>query len=468
MPDRNEHPPEEVARLAQVLSGGFAAPRSLLGDKLRLQKWLAAHPSCEYPIVFSIAVFHAAGVATDNLPPGTSIEKYAGLLFRGMWRNGSLPNCKPDRVRSTNLVNAWSFVQFAGTTVGTHAMATLLSCIDHMTAVDRRLIDGCIASAIISTAEELAAMNTLVKSITLFPLAYDALRTTTPWATVAAEEGLKTLLASLLHAARAGALIVSDMEFDLDYGGLQTEVDDDEEEEKNAAAAAAPPVVEQREENGDHSSNPFGGLRAASGRFATAEAVAAQVAEYFARHRELESPTDRLASALFDLHGFNAADRDAFKKLDTLGSIGAKGACGARSVRKSQQQIDLLMSAVTQAAATPARAPRRCPLHLTLTAEIDVGRKMSIVEIIIMQTVNDDKTGGWKTKSGVCGVCARVCMCVRACVCAVCMCVCVRACVRVRRRSPSGFTHPPLHPAPPAPPAPPSPPPPSSLRSTSR
>jgi hypothetical protein len=27
----------------------------------------------------------------------------------------------------------------------------------------------------------------------------------------------------------------------------------------------------------------------------------------------------------------------------------------------------------------PARAPRRCPLHLTLTAEIDVGRKMSIV-----------------------------------------------------------------------------------------
>ena len=27
----------------------------------------------------------------------------------------------------------------------------------------------------------------------------------------------------------------------------------------------------------------------------------------------------------------------------------------------------------------PARALRRCPLHLTLTAEIDVGRKMSIV-----------------------------------------------------------------------------------------
>ena len=234
-------------------------------------------------------------------------------------------------------------------------------------------------------------MNTLVKSITLFPLAYDALRTTTPWATVAAEEGLKTLLASLLHAARAGALFVSDMEFDLDYGGLQEEADDDEEEEKDAAAAAAaPPVVEQREEDCDHSSNPFGGLRAASGRFATAEAVAAQVAEYSARHRELESPTDRLASALFDLHGFNAADRDAFKKLDTLGSIGAKGACGARSVRKSQQQIDLLMSAVTQAAATPARAPRRCPLHLTLTAEIDVGRKMSIVIIIIMQTVNDE------------------------------------------------------------------------------
>jgi hypothetical protein len=38
----------------------------------------------------------------------------------------------------------------------------------------------------------------------------------------------------------------------------------------------------------------------------------------------------------------------------------------------------------------PARAPRRCPLHLTLTAEIDVGRKMSIVIIIIMQTVNDE------------------------------------------------------------------------------
>jgi hypothetical protein len=287
MPDRNEHPPEEVARLAQVLSGGFAAPRSLRGDKLRLQKWLAAHPSCEYPIAFSIAVFHAAGVATDNLPPGTSIEKYAGLLFRGLWRNGSLPNCKPDRVMSTNSGKAWSFVQFAGTTVGTHAMATLLSCIDHMTAVHRRLIDGCIAGAIISTAEELAAMNTLVKSITLFPLAYDALRTTTPWATVAAEEGLKTLLASLLHAARAGALIVSDMEFDLDYGGLREEADDDEAEEKDAAAAAAPLVVEQREEDCDHSSDPFGGLRAASGRFATAEAVAAQVAEYFARHREL-------------------------------------------------------------------------------------------------------------------------------------------------------------------------------------
>jgi uncharacterized membrane protein YgcG len=60
-------------------------------------------------------------------------------------------------------------------------MATLLSCIDHMTAGDRRLSDGCIASAIISTAEELADMITLVKSITLLPLACDALRTTAPW-----------------------------------------------------------------------------------------------------------------------------------------------------------------------------------------------------------------------------------------------------------------------------------------------
>ena len=67
-----------------------------------------------------------------------------------------------------------------------------------------------------------------------------------------------------------------------------------------------------------------------------------------------------------------------------------------------------------------------------------------------------NKTGGWKTRSGVCGVRARfVYVCVR-------VCVCVRACVRVaesRRRSPSSFTHPPLHAAP-APPAPPPPPPP--------
>ena len=43
-----------------------------------------------------------------------------------------------------------------------------------------------------------------------------------------------------------------------------------------------------------------------------------------------------------------------------------------------------------------------------------------------------NKTGGWKTKSGVCGVCACVFyinmgVCVH--VCAVCMCVC--ACMRV-------------------------------------
>ena len=344
MPAQNEHPPEEVP-LAQALSDGSDAPRSLLGDKLRLRKWLAAHPSCEYPIAFTVAVFHAAGVAADNVPPGTSIEKYAGLLFRGLWRNGSLPNCKRDRImsRKTN----WNFVQFAGTTVDTGAMATLLGCFDQMTADDRQLIDGCITSARISTTEELAAMRTLVNAITMFPLAYHALGATTPWTTIAAEEGLKTLLARLLHAAKAGALIVADAEFDLDYGGLQEEAEDDDREEEEEVAAAA---VE-----GHDVRNPFGGLRAASGRFATAAAVAAQVAEAVARHRELDSPTDRLASALFDLGGFNAADRDAFKKLGKLDSIGVHGACGARSTRKSQQQVDLLMSAVAQAAATVGR-----------------------------------------------------------------------------------------------------------------
>ena len=66
-----------------------------------------------------------------------------------------------------------------------------------------------------TTEDEKAAMGALVFHLAAFPQAYDALRTSTAWATIAAEEDCATLLACLLKAAQAGALIVEGM---LDMG----------------------------------------------------------------------------------------------------------------------------------------------------------------------------------------------------------------------------------------------------------
>jgi hypothetical protein len=94
-------------------------------------------------------------------------------------------------------------------------MALLLHCVDQLRVDQHRLVDGCIVKGVATTEDEKAVMGALVFHLAAFPQAYDALRTSTAWATIAAEEDCATLLDCLLKAAQAGALIVEGM---LDMG----------------------------------------------------------------------------------------------------------------------------------------------------------------------------------------------------------------------------------------------------------
>ena len=80
-------------------------------------------------------------------------------------------------------------------------MASLLHCVDQLRVDQHRLVDCCIVNGVATSEDEKAAMGALVFHIAAFPQAYDALRATTAWATIAAEEDCATLLACLLKAA---------------------------------------------------------------------------------------------------------------------------------------------------------------------------------------------------------------------------------------------------------------------------
>ena len=208
MPIRNPDPPSRIP-LEQTLDHG--GPQKTERDKLRLRRWLAAHPSCPYPIAYSVALHHALGITDVH---------YAGALFQRLSRSGLPENCTTERfyLKAVATKN-FRFVRLGpldeGLPVRAVFMASLLHCVDQLRVDQHRLVDGCIVKGVATTEDEKAAMGALVFHLAAFPQAYDALRTSTAWATIAAEEDCATLLACLLKAAQAGALIVEGM---LDMG----------------------------------------------------------------------------------------------------------------------------------------------------------------------------------------------------------------------------------------------------------
>ena len=137
MPIRNPDPPSRIP-LEQTLDHG--GPQKTERDKLRLRRWLAAHPSCPYPITYSVALHQALGIAD---------VQYAGALFQRLSRSGLPENCTTERfyLKAVATKN-FRFVRLGpldeGLPVRAVFMASLLHCVDQLRVDQHRLVDGCI------------------------------------------------------------------------------------------------------------------------------------------------------------------------------------------------------------------------------------------------------------------------------------------------------------------------------------
>ena len=151
MPVRNPDPPSRIP-LEQTLDHG--GPQKTERDKLRLRRWLAAHPSCPYPITYSVALHQALGIAD---------VQYAGALFQRLSRSGLPENCTTERfyLKAVATKN-FRFVRLGpldeGLPVRAVFMASLLHCVDQLRVDQHRLVDSCIVYGVATTEDEKAAM----------------------------------------------------------------------------------------------------------------------------------------------------------------------------------------------------------------------------------------------------------------------------------------------------------------------